>query len=66
MSSGFKPKRSIYIAFGHDEEGQGVEGAKNIAKYLSKSGLKEFEFMLDEGSAILLKAINGVSNPVAM
>src|SRR6185295_16856394 len=29
--TGFKPKRTIYFAFGHDEETAGTRGAKNIA-----------------------------------
>src|SRR4029450_7532072 len=33
--AGFKPKRTIYFAFGHDEETAGTKGAKNIAGLLA-------------------------------
>lgn len=33
LSQQHKPQRSIYIAFGHDEEVQGTLGAKHIAEY---------------------------------
>lgn len=39
LKSGFIPKRSFYLAFGHDEEGSGYEGAAAMADIL-KSRLK--------------------------
>lgn len=39
LRSGFIPKRSFYLAFGHDEEGSGYEGAAAMADVL-KSRLK--------------------------
>jgi carboxypeptidase PM20D1 len=37
--SGFKPKRTIYFAFGHDEETAGTVGAKDIAALLASRGV---------------------------
>jgi hypothetical protein len=34
LSQQYKPQRTIYIAFGHDEEIQGFEGAQHIAQHL--------------------------------
>src|SRR5215510_12706960 len=37
--AGFRPKRTIYFAFGHDEETAGTAGAKNIAALLASRGI---------------------------
>ncbi len=52
--SGFKPKRTILFAFGHDEEVSGVQGAQSIAKLLQERGVKAW-FAIDEGQAIIAK-----------
>lgn len=44
--AGFKPKRTVYFAFGHDEEIAGLRGAKNIAALLASRGVK-LDFVLD-------------------
>lgn len=66
LKNGFKPRRSFYIALGHDEEGLGVDGAQEIAKTLVKKGIKEFEFLLDEGMVIMQKVFPGVTDDVAV
>ena len=50
LASGFKPKRTVYFAFGHDEEVGGEEGAKQISELLQAEGVA-LEFMLDEGAS---------------
>jgi carboxypeptidase PM20D1 len=52
--SGFKPKRTILFAFGHDEEVSGPMGAQAIAKLLKERGVKAW-FAIDEGQAIIAK-----------
>lgn len=64
LETGFRPKRSFYIAFGHDEEGSGYEGAVTIAALLQKRGVRNLEFILDEGSVIT--HIPGYSGLVAL
>ncbi|XP_003748032.1 N-fatty-acyl-amino acid synthase/hydrolase PM20D1 [Galendromus occidentalis] len=59
------PKRSFYIAFGHDEEISGFNGAKAIAENLASTGVK-LEFILDEGLVILKKGVPGLENPMAL
>jgi carboxypeptidase PM20D1 len=56
---GFKPKRSIWIVSGDDEEVGGT-GAKGAATLLASNGVKAL-FTLDEGSAIVTDApvVNG-------
>ncbi len=49
-------ERSIYFAFGHDEEIGGENGAQQIAKHFKSIGIN-FEFVLDEGGVILKKGM---------
>ena len=65
LKDGFLPKRSIYIAFGHDEEIGGLNGAKIIAQYLKEEKI-EAEFVLDEGGIIVQKLIPGIEKDVAL
>ena len=64
LAEGFKPKRTIYFAFGEDEEAGGA-GAARVAKLLASRGVK-FEAVIDEGGAILLDSIKGAPKPVAV
>ena len=45
----FKPKRTIYFAFGRDEEIAGTRSAKTIAGLLASRGVK-LDFVIDESS----------------
>ncbi|KAF8166011.1 hypothetical protein B0H34DRAFT_691505 [Crassisporium funariophilum] len=50
IASGWKPKRTIILAFGQDEEISGPRGATNIGKYLQgKYGMYGIAMILDEG-----------------
>lgn len=64
VGAGFKPKRTIYFAFGHDEEINGEEGAKAMAGLLAARGVKA-EFSLDEGGSITVGVVHGIAAPVA-
>lgn len=61
----FQPERSFYVAFGHDEEVRGLEGAGHIAKVLESRGV-QLDFILDEGMPVLKGVVNGVEEPVAL
>ncbi len=65
LRDGFRPRRTIYLAFGHDEESGGGEGAARIAALLRSRGV-EFDYVLDEGLAITHGIMPGVSRPVAL
>jgi len=65
LQQGKPPKRTLYFAFGHDEEIGGSQGAKKIAEYFGQQGLS-FEFVLDEGGVILEDMIQSVEQPVAL
>ncbi|KAL8595180.1 hypothetical protein ACOMHN_013853 [Nucella lapillus] len=66
LSSGFRPRRSFYLAFGHDEEVSGMDGARIIAQTLKGRGVDRLEFVVDEGLTIINEVVPGVSKPVAL
>jgi len=65
IKEGFKPSRSIYIAFGFDEEVGGQQGAARIAEYFKAQDL-QFESMFDEGMFVTQGAVPAVKPPVAL
>lgn len=65
VGEGYEPERTVYLAFGHDEEIGGNNGAAKIAELLRSQGV-ELEYVIDEGLNILAGVIDGVSSPVAL
>ena len=65
LEESFIPTRTIYLAFGHDEEVGGANGAAKIAAYLKSKGVQA-AMTLDEGGFLAEDMVSGVSNPVAM
>ena len=57
--------RTIYFAFGHDEEVAGTRGAKGIAALLASRGVR-LEFVLDEGLLITEGIMKGLDRPAAL
>jgi carboxypeptidase PM20D1 len=62
---GFRPRRTIYLAFGHDEEAGGENGARKIAELLASRGVK-LELVLDEGLLITDGVLAGLDKPAAL
>lgn len=65
VRAGFRPKRTIYLAFGHDEEVSGLRGAKSIAALLAARGVR-LDFVLDEGLLITQGMLPGLDHPLAL
>lgn len=65
VAEGFQPRRTVYLAFGHDEEIGGDAGAEAITKRLEAQGVHLW-FSLDEGMAIGEHAVPGLASPVAL
>jgi carboxypeptidase PM20D1 len=65
LSTGFQPRRTLLLAFGHDEEIGGGSGTAQIAALL-KSRRIELEYVLDEGGNITQGIISGVTSPVSL
>ena len=63
LKKGYKPQRSIYLAFGHDEECSGT-GAASMSAMLKSRGL-HFHYILDEGGGIVDDVIPYVHEPIA-
>ncbi len=65
VASGFKPERTIYLAFGADEEVSGVRGAARIAALLKERKV-QLDFVVDEGLLITEGIMPGLSQPTAL
>lgn len=65
LNGGFHPRRTIYLAFGHDEEIGGRNGAAQIAALLRSRGVR-LEAALDEGGVIAEGLMPGPEPPVAL
>ncbi|HVM75326.1 MAG TPA: M20 family peptidase [Candidatus Saccharimonadales bacterium] len=65
LAAGYQPKRTVYLAFGQDEEIGGLEGAEKIGQLLKSRGV-ELEFLQDEGGLITQGMVPGVKEPVAV
>lgn len=67
---GFKPQRSFYLVFGHDEEVGGLEGAQTISKMLEtrlrESKWDKLEYILDEGTIISKSRFPGLEADVGL
>jgi carboxypeptidase PM20D1 len=65
LKQGFQPHRTVYFAFGYDEEIGGLQGAKPLAETLALRAIKP-AFTLDEGGYVLRGIIPGYSGQVAI
>jgi carboxypeptidase PM20D1 len=65
LAAGFRPRRTLYLAYGADEELGGARGAGAIARLLSARGVR-LEFVLDEGLLISVNVIPGLDAPAAV
>ena len=65
INADYQPKRTMYFAFGGDEEVGGQLGAKKISDFLSSNKIK-LKFLLDEGMPIADGIMKGLEKPVAM
>jgi carboxypeptidase PM20D1 len=65
VGSGFKPKRTVYLAFGADEEVGGLRGAKAIAALLAERKVT-LDFVIDEGLLITDGVLPGLKPAAAI
>jgi carboxypeptidase PM20D1 len=65
LERGYRPRRSVYLAFGHDEESRGTHGAGRLSALLKSRGL-QFEYILDEGLMVTTGLAPGLTAPVAL
>jgi carboxypeptidase PM20D1 len=65
LKQNYQPARSIYLAFGHDEEISGRNGAQKIAALLQARNLS-FEYLVDEGGTVKTDGLSGLTAPIAL
>lgn len=65
LAEGFSPRRTVYFAFGGDEEVGGRRGAREIASFLKARGVRA-SVLLDEGGPIALKMLSFAQRPLAL
>jgi carboxypeptidase PM20D1 len=65
IASGYKPERTVYLAFGADEEVGGHRGAEKIAALLKERKVR-LDFVIDEGLLITEGIMPGLKAPTAL
>ncbi|MFC4372638.1 M20/M25/M40 family metallo-hydrolase [Nocardia halotolerans] len=64
LAAGLRPRHTLFLAFGHDEEVFGDGGAVRMAEHLRDQDVRA-ELLLDEGGVITDGVADGVDRPVA-
>jgi carboxypeptidase PM20D1 len=65
LRGGFRPQRTVLLAFGHDEETLGQRGAAALAALLQTQH-PQLEMVLDEGGLVKADGVAGLAQPVAL
>jgi len=65
IGEGFQTKRTVILAFGHDEEVGGRQGAKLIAKQFEEKRIEPW-LLIDEGGIVLEAHSTPVEAPLAL
>jgi carboxypeptidase PM20D1 len=64
LRAGFQPRRTLFLAFGHDEEVGGMQGAQAIARTLQERGVR-LDALMDEGGGISGGMAPGIQGLIA-
>jgi carboxypeptidase PM20D1 len=64
VAENFKPERTVYLVFGHDEE-IGGRGAEAVAKLMKDRNIQA-DLVLDEGGVITKEKVPGMTQPIAL
>ena len=65
LAGGYQPPRTIYLAYGADEEVGGHRGAAKVAELLKSRGA-QLDFVIDEGLLVLDGVMPGLKQPAAL
>ncbi|RZK44375.1 MAG: M20/M25/M40 family metallo-hydrolase, partial [Hymenobacter sp.] len=65
LRTGFRPRRTVLLAFGHDEETQGLRGAAALAALLRRQHPR-LAMVFDEGGLVKADGVAGLAQPVAL
>lgn len=66
LQKGYKPERTILLAFGQDEEVGGPEGVAHIVKAIESKGIKDIALVFDEGAPLAPGLFPGIAAPIAL
>jgi len=64
LKTGYTPRRTIMLCFGHNEESTG-DGAKAVVAWLQQQKIRA-EMVIDEGGELTTEKIKDVARPIAM
>jgi len=64
LKENYKPARTVYISFGHNEEIGGIGGAMDVAAWFKQNKIRP-ALVLDEGGMIT-RSIKNITRPVAL
>ena len=65
LAEGYRPRRTVYLCFGHDEEVGGNQGAVKMAAILKERGVRA-EWVVDESGMIVDGKSLGINKLMAM
>lgn len=65
LRAGYQPRRTVLLAYGHDEETLGLRGAAALAALL-KTQHPKLAMVLDEGGLVKADGVAGLAQPVAL
>ena len=65
LKRGVTPRRTVYVALGHDEEVGGRRGGRAMAEQITADGVSP-ALVVDEGGAITRGALPGLRDPLAV
>ena len=65
LRAGYQPRRTVLLAFGHDEETQGRRGAAALAARIQRR-YPRLAMVLDEGGLVKSDGVAGLAQPVAL
>ena len=66
LRTNFQPRRTVLLAFGHDEETQGLYGAAALAALVKQKYPAGLGLVLDEGGFVKSDGVAGLARPVAL
>lgn len=65
LERGHTPRRTVYVALGHDEEVGGRRGGRAMAEHITAGG-PSAALVLDEGGAVTRETLPGLDDPLAV
>ncbi|MCJ7626104.1 MAG: M20 family peptidase, partial [Anaerolineaceae bacterium] len=65
LKTGHQPQRTVFLAFGHDEEIGGSQGAQQIVDTLLERGII-LAAVIDEGGSVMQGMLPGVDSSIAL